>query len=311
MKIFYRRMTVLIFIGLFHLIFLWAGDILILYAIVGLFLPLFRNVSDKKLIFFSVLLLLFPIIIDVCVALFDWNLSAPVIRATQYFHNKADITEENFPVWLVEGKSYMDVLKFNLAGAFIRMQEFIDGNRVFKVLGLFLFGLYIGRKKIYANLSDNKKLLKQVMRYGLIIGLPASVLYAWESTSGHPLGLVGHSIIYAISVVPLSLAYTSGICLWYQKNKERKLFNALATPGRMALTNYIMQSVLGIIIFYGIGFELGAKTGLVYVELIAAGVFLFQVFYSYFWLQYFQYGLLEWCWRMLTYGKRLKLLKQS
>jgi uncharacterized protein len=307
---FYRRMMVLILIGLFHLIFLWAGDILILYAVAGLFLPLFRNVSDKKLILFAVLLLLFPIVIDGLVTLFDLNLSASVISATQYLHGKAGITEETFSVWLVEKESYMDILKFNSAGTFIRMQEFIEGNRIFKVFGLFLLGLYIGRNRIYASLNDNKKLLKQVILYGLLVGLPTSILYAWESTSGHPFGLAGHSIIYAISVVPLSLAYAAIICLWYQKNKERKLFNVLAAPGRMALTNYIMQSVFGIIIFYGIGFSLGAKIGLVYVEFIAAGIFLFQVLYSYIWLRNFQFGLLEWCWRMLTYGKRLKLVKK-
>jgi len=311
MKIFYRRMTILLCIGLFHLLFLWAGDILILYAVAGLLLPLFRNVSDKKLILYSVLLLLLPIVIDGFVMLFSLNLSAPVISAIQYFHNKAGITEENFPVWLVEGESYMDILKFNLAGAFIRMQEFIDGNRIFKVLGLFLLGLYIGRKRIYANLYENKKLLEQVMLYGLSIGLPTSILYAWEATNGYPFGLVGHSLIYAVSVVPLSLAYASIICLWYLKNKERKIFNVLSAPGRMALTNYIMQSVFGIIIFYGIGLKLGTKTGLVYVELIAIGVFLFQVLYSYFWLRNFRFGLLEWCWRMLTYGKPLKLVKQE
>jgi uncharacterized protein len=311
LKIFYRRMFILIFIGLLHLLFLWAGDILILYALTGLFLPLFRNLSNRKLITLSVLSLLFPIVIDACITIFKWNLSAPVISATQYFHNKAGITEENFPVWLAEGQSYLDVLKFNLAGAFIRMQEFIDGNRIFKVLGLFILGYYIGRNKIYANLSDNKKLLKKVGFYGFCIGLPTSFLYAWEATSGHPLGLVGHSAIYAVSVVPLSLAYTSFICLRYLKNKERKIFAVLAAPGRMALSNYIMQSVFGIIIFYGIGFELGSKMGLIYVELIAAGVFIFQTFYSYFWLKGFRFGLLEWGWRMLTYGKWLKLKKQS
>lgn len=309
MMIFYRRMIILLFIGLCHLILLWAGDILILYAFIGLFLPFFRNVSDHKLILISVLLLLFPIVIDGFVTLFNLNLSTPVICATQYFHDKAGITDENFPVWLVQGKSYIDILQFNLAGSFIRMQEFIDGNRVFKVLGLFLLGLYIGRNRIYANLHENKKLLNKVVRYGLCIGLPTSVLYAWEATSGHPFGLVGNSIIYAISVVPLSLAYASLLCIWYQKNKERKLFRVLAAPGRMALTNYIMQSVFGIIIFYGVGFGLGAKTGLVYVEIIAIAIFMIQVFYSYFWLRYFHFGPLEWCWRMLTYGKRLKLMK--
>lgn len=306
MEIFYRRMGILLLIGLFHLLFLWAGDILILYAVIGLLLPLFRNISNRKLLLFSVIMLLFPVVIDGFVSLFKWNLSAPVISATQYFHNKAGITEENFPVWLAEKQSYIDVLKFNLAGAFIRMQEFIDGNRAFKVLGLFLLGLYIGRNKLYANLDDNKKLLKQVVFYGFGIGLPTSVLYAWEATNGHPFGLVGHSIIYAISVVPLSLAYAALICLWYVKNKERKILRVLAAPGRMALTNYIMQSVFGMIIFYGIGLGLGATTGLIYVELIAAGVFLLQILYSYFWLRSFQYGPLEWVWRMLIYRKWLK-----
>jgi uncharacterized protein len=311
MKIFYRRMTVLMFIGIFHLLFLWAGDILILYAATGFLLPLFRKVPDRKLILFSALLILFPVVVDGCITLFGLNLSAPVICATQYFHDKAGITDENFPVWLVESKNYTDILKFNLAGAFIRMQEFIDGNRIFKVLGLFLLGLCIGRNRIYANLDDNRKHLKQILRYGLVAGLPASFLYAWESTNAHPFGLVAHSIIYAISVVPLSLAYMSGICLWFLKNKEQKIFRVLASSGRMALTNYIAQSVFGMIIFYGTGFALGARTGLVYTELIAAGIFLFQVLYSYIWLRNFRFGPLEWCWRMLTYGKRLKLIKQT
>lgn len=310
MRIFYRRMVILLFIGLFHLLFLWAGDILILYAFVGLFLPLFKNISNKKLVVWSAVLILFPILIDAGVVLFGWNLAAPAIRATQYFHGLAGITEENFPVWLVESNTYLDVLKFNLAGSFIRMQEFIDGNRLFKVLGLFLFGLYIGRNKLYADLAANKMLLKKVLTYGSIVGFPTSVLYAISAMNNQPLGLVMHSAIYAVSVIPLSLAYISAICLLYLKNKELRLFKLLAAPGRMALTNYLFQSVFGMIIFYGIGFGLGATTGLVYVELIAAGVFLIQLTYSYIWLYYNQFGPLEWGWRMLTYGKRLKLSKK-
>jgi Predicted membrane protein len=309
LMIFYRRMIALFFIGLFHLLFLWAGDILILYAFVGFFLPLFRNVSNKKLLTYSIVLLLVPILIDACIVVFNWNLSALVISATQYFHGKFGITEESFPIWLVESKTYLDVLKFNIAGSFIRMQEFIEGNRAFKVLGLFLLGLYIGRNKIYANLESNKNLLKKVAVYGFIIGFPTSLLYAWSAMSFHPLGLVGHSVIYAVSVVPLAFAYISAICLWYLKNKEQRIFRLFASPGRMALTNYLMQSVWGIILFYGIGFALGAKTGLVYVELIALAIFAIQMLYSSIWLHYNQYGPLEWGWRMLTYKKWLKLSK--
>jgi len=107
-------------------------------------------------------------------------------------------------------------------------------------------------------------------------------------------------------VIPMCLAYTSAICLWYLRRRSLKL-SFLAAPGRMALTNYIGQSVFGMIIYYGIGFGLGTSMGLVYVELIAVGVFFIQMFFSYMWLKRFQFGPLEWIWRMLTYGKRIKL----
>ena len=309
MKIFYRRMAVLFLVGLLHLLFLWAGDILILYAFVGLFLPLFWKLSDRKILIWAIGLLLFPVLIDAGVEAFQWNLSAPVISATQYFHGQFGITEDKFPVWLAESKTYLDVLKFNIAGSFIRMQEFIDGNRAFKVLGIFLLGLYVGRNKLFAQLEENKLLLKKTALYGFIIGLPTSVLYAWSAVNAHPFGLTAHSLIYAISVVPLSLAYISSVCLWYLKNKERKIVTLFAAPGRMALTNYIMQSVIGMIVFYGIGFGLGAVTGLVYAELIALAVFGLQVTYSCIWLHYNRFGPLEWVWRMLTYGKWMKLKK--
>ncbi len=309
LSIFYRRMSVLFIIGLFHLIFLWAGDILVLYAFMGFFLPLFRNMADRKLLVCSALLILFPVAIDAGVEFLGWNLAAPAVAATNYFHGQFGITENNFPVWLAESQTYLDVLKFNLAGSFIRMQEFIEGNRAFKVLGLFLLGLYIGRKGIYTNLDQYKPLLRKTLRYGFIIGFPTTLLYAWSAMNGRPLGLTIHSAIYAVSVIPFAFFYISAICLWYIKNKERKIFIIFAAPGRMALTNYLMQSVFGMIIFYGIGFALGAKTGLVYVELIAAGVFCIQIVYSYIWLNYNRFGPLEWGWRMLTYGKWLKLVK--
>jgi uncharacterized protein len=289
--------------------FLWAGDILILYAFIGFFLPLFRNVSNGRLLTYSLILLLLSILVDAGVEFLGWNLVAPAVTATQYFHGQFGITEDNFPVWLVESQSYIDVLKFNFAGSFIRLQEFIDGNRAFKVLGLFLLGLYIGKKGIYASLQENKNLLKKIMVYGFIIGLPTSIVYAWSAVNGRPFGLTTHTAIYAVSVVPLSFAYISVVCLWYIKNRERNIFKIFAIPGRMALTNYLMQSVFGIIIFYGIGFGLGAFTGLIYVELIAAVVFSVQILYSCLWLRYNQFGLLEWVWRMLTYGRWLKLIR--
>ena len=306
--IFYRRMFILAIIGFIHLLFLWAGDILLLYALIGFLLPLFINISNKKLLIISSILLLFPVAIDTFRVLTDnrFSLVIPVKTAIEHFNAKNGITGDNFGVWLLEGKNYSDILKFNLSGSFIRCQEFIEGNRVFKVLGLFILGLYIGRNRIYARLEEHITLLRKVRNYGFIFGLPLSFLFAWSEVNHHPMGLVTNSAIYALSVVPLSFAYISTLCLWYIKNKEKKIFKIIAAPGRMALTNYIGQSVIGIIIFYGVGFKL-ALTGLVYVEMIAAGVFIFQILYSNLWLRYFRFGPLEWIWRMLTYLKWLKI----
>jgi len=309
--VFYRRMMILAIIGFMHLILLWAGDIVLLYALVGLFLPLFRNVSNKKLLIISAALLLFPIALDTFKMLTDhrFTLMIPVEKALQYFNAKNGINSDNFSLWLLEGKSYSDVLKFNLSGAFIRCQEFIEGSRVFKVLGLFILGLYVGRNRIYARLNDYAVMLKKTKKYGFLIGLPFSCLFAWNVVDGH-WGLIAGSTIYALSVVPLSLAYISSVCLWYMKHQDKKIFTVMAAPGRMALTNYIGQSAIGMLLFYGIGFTL-ALTGLVYVELIAVGAFLFQVLCSNVWLHYFRFGPLEWIWRMFTYGKWLKISKDG
>lgn len=311
LHIFYRRMAVLFLFGLFHLIFLWAGDILILYAFLGFFLPIFRNATNRSLLVSAAVLLVLPICIDALTELFGWTPAAPAINATAYLHSQFGITNETFPVWLVEKQNYIDVLKFNIAGSFIRIQEFIEGNRAFKVLGLFILGLYIGRNKLYDDIEKNKDLFKKVRFLGFLIGLPVTLLYSFSAMNGHPWSLTVHSILYSFSVLPLSLAYAATIGIWSIKQKRHQTFRVFATPGRMALTNYIMQSVFGIIIFYGIGFELGASVGLVYVELIAIGVFSIQILYSHWWLHKFQFGILEWIWRMLTYKKWLKITKYT
>jgi uncharacterized protein len=308
-RIFYRRMTVLLIIGFLHLMLLWSGDILLLYALTGMLLPLFAKVSDRTLIRIAVALLLVPVVLDTLKELFRFDPATPVIQATQYFNRKSGITDGNFATWLRDGESYSDVLKFTLSGAFVRCREFIDGNRVFKVLALFLVGLYAGRKRIHADPESYRTLLKKVRLYGFLVGLPVSCFYAWSVLNENPPGLAVRSAAYALSVVPMSLAYVSSVCLWYVKNKEQPFFRLMAAPGRMALTNYVGQSAFGMVIFYGIGFGLGATMGLVDVEMVALCVFFLQVSGSGLWLQRFRFGPLEWLWRVFTYGKWLRMIK--
>lgn len=310
-RIFYRRMALLTLIGFLHLMFIWSGDILMLYALLGMCLPLLRNVSDRGLLRTAAFFLLLPIAVDAVTQVLGVSLSAPAVREQWRYCDRYGITEENFDYWLRDATSYGDMFKFLIQGAWVRVQEFVDGNRYFKVFGLFVLGFYIGRNRMYADLAARKPLLRRVTVIGLAAGLPLSLLYAWSCMNGHPLGNAVHTAIYTVSVYPLGLAYMCGMCLIYLRHKDLAVWRRLAYPGRMALTNYIGQSVIGALLFYGIGLGLGASFGLVQTELVVAGVYLFQTAFSRVWLRFFRFGPLEWIWRMLTYGRWFDIRNDS
>ncbi|MDE5794349.1 MAG: DUF418 domain-containing protein [Muribaculaceae bacterium] len=307
--IFYRRMFVLLIIGFLHLMYIWSGDILMLYALMGMILPLFIKVSDKALLWTAGILLFLPVILDFLLEAMGVSLSSPIVDWQWRECAKVGITEENFAYWLRDADSYSKVFDFLIQGAIVRIQEFVDGHRWFKVLGLFMIGLYIGRHRLYADLETRKDMLRKLATWGLCLGLPLSCLFAWDSMSGHPFGNGAHSLIYFASVYLTAFGYIGAIGLLYLKNKDAACWKILAYPGRMALTNYIGQSLIGMLIYYGTGFGFGANTGLIYVELTVMCVFTFQICFSALWLRYFRFGPLEWIWRCLTYLRLFPLLK--
>jgi len=202
----------------------------------------------------------------------------------------------------------MSIQRWSEGGAFWRYEHILSSNRVVKVLAMFLLGLVAGRNRIYARLSENKMLLKRIQKWGFIVGLPASIAFALFFVDGKqlpkPAGLLD-TLFYAISVIPLSLAFTASVCLFWLNPSGRWLM-LFAPAGRMALTNYIMQTFISIFIYYGIGLGLGAKTGSTVYILIAILVYLIQLWYSRIWLKYFSYGPFEWVWRQLTYSRYIK-----
>lgn len=302
LHVFYRRMLLLALIGLLHLMFIWSGDILMLYALMGMVLPLFRRASGRTLLTVAFALLFLPVCIDTFREISGFDPSAGVVALQQTLCVGFGITDENFAYWLRDASSYGDVFEFLIQGALVRVQEFIDGNRYFKVLGLFLVGYYMGRNRWYAMLPQRKAMLKKIFRIGMWFGLPLSLVYAWSAVNGHPWGTALHSLLYFVSVYALSFAYAAGFSLLYVARPRMPLFSWLAAPGRMALSNYIVQSLAGMLLFYGIGLGLGAGMSLWIVELAAAAVFVLQQIFSRMWLTAFRFGPLEWIWRMMTYG---------
>ena len=304
LRTFYRRMTVLLVIGLLHLLLLWSGDILMLYAAMGMLLPLFRKLLTRSILIWAGVFLLLPVL---CESFFGDMFSAPLEREQWRICGLYGITEANFGTWLSDARSYREVLQFLHQGAVERMWEFVSGYRFFKVLGLFLIGYAVGREKIYADITASRGLLRKVLLWGFALGVPMSALYTWSSMASHPAGAVMHSVFYLVSVYPMGFAYAAAFCLLYNRCPEGGTWKLLALPGRMACTNYLGQSVIGILLFYGIGLGLGNRVGLLGTELIALGVYAFQTAFSALWLRYFRFGPVEWIWRMLTYGKKLPL----
>ncbi len=302
-RLFLRRMFVLLLIGFLHLMLLWSGDILMLYALMGMLLPLFNSFSDKKILSFAGIILCLPLVSDAVCSLAGISLSAPLHDAWLRKASEYGITEDTLAPYLIESKSYSDVQNFLIQGSIERMYEFVDSHRYFKVLGLFLVGFVIGRRKIYADLEGNADLLRKVAKIGLGAGLPLSLIYAAHAMNGYPIGNVFHSFLYLVSVYPTGFGYAALFCLLFIRSKNSGLWKVFAKPGKMACTNYLGQSFFGILIFYGAWMGLGRNASLALTELIALGVYLFQAGFSYIWLKFFRFGPVEWIWRMLTYKR--------
>ena len=101
----------------------------------------------------------------------------------------------------------------------------------------------------------------------------------------------------------LCVAYVGIVALLLQKPRYRRYLRVLVAPGRMPLTNYLMQSLIATTIFYSYGFALFGRVGPLVAFFIAVGIFVAQVFYSRWWVARFQQGPLEWAWRAVSYGR--------
>lgn len=302
MHIFYRRMVLLLCFGLAHLMLLWSGDILMLYAAMGMLLPLFWNCKERTIVRWAVFFLCLPFFTSTIVYMYELQPCAWFFRQMDYWQARFGIGD--WGIWLRESQSYTDLLKFLVMGAFERMTEFISSDRYFKVLGLFLVGLWIGKKNIFTDIESHRPLLIRIMKYSIAIGVPFAFLHAYDEMNGYKLVPPLHALIEMMNIYPLGWAYMTAFALY-----GKRLFAPFTYPGKMALTCYIAQSAIAIVLFYGVGFGWGMQLNMPEVIIVSINVYLFEVVCAFLWLKYFAYGPLEWVWRMLTYGRRLPLIK--
>jgi uncharacterized protein len=224
LKVFYRRLFVLLLIGAAHLILLWEGDILFLYALIGMILPLFRKFSDKALLITAGALILSPILLDCINILFHSKPGDGLERLAILIDIKNGVpADSTYATYLYKpGNGFHEWRNWQESGWAYRYSYILDSNRIPKVLGMFLFGFYAGRKMMYLHLEKYVSLFEKLRLWGFIIGIPAAIgstyFEIFEKSIPNPIGLA-HTTFYALSVVPLCLAYASVICLRWIKKK--------------------------------------------------------------------------------------------
>ena len=270
------RNLLLLGIGLLHYL-LWEGDVLMLYAVSSAILICFRKLSARTLIVLGAIVFLLPVPGD-------------LLAQTNADSYNSDLTG----IWTDPGAEIRDPIGlFMLSGYFARGLGMI-------MIGAGLFRLGF----IQGECSGRAYTLFAV--YGTAIGLALAalgvVLVAWNDFS-REVAFIGN-IPNSLGTIPAAMGYMSLIVLW-NKRKNSWLKSRLSAAGRMALTNYLAQSVLGILILtVALGdFSTGRSGLLVFV----VGVWAVQLWWSQAWLSRFRFGPAEWLWRVATYRRRQPL----
>jgi uncharacterized protein len=302
LRLFRRRLVGLLAIGLAHALFVWMGDILALYALLGFALVPFMRRDDRTVLRWAVAMLLLPIPLYALIAAGVGLAQAPPAVA-------ADGTLPPVLAGVVEGfahGTYADVVQGNAVFAAAQVGRRFVLMFFPRVFGMFLLGLWIGRRLV-ADLPAHDRLLRRVLFWGTAVGLPLSLAAVPLEGSAFGLGLAGvaETALKSVGVPALALAYAAGFALLFERMAA--LRRAVAPAGRMALTHYLLQSVAGVAIFYGIGLGWFGAVPLVVVLAGAVGFFALQMLASTLWLSRARFGPAEWVWRMSTYGRRVPL----
>ncbi len=260
-----RRLAILFVIGLIHSL-LWWGDVLRLYAMLGLALLLLRNASIGYLLTLSALCLGFSVVVT----------AHPNVFGGEQMPN-ADSVLSSIPFALI----HMGPTAF----------------------ALFLLGRAVGQIGFFEHLVAKTAILKKmiIIELAMSIGLKL-IIHFWIMPNSWQ-----EVLPKTLSDMALTSVYIGVLCLLSLNLTYQKLLKPMANVGQMALTNYVMQTLICVGLFKLFDLEGQLQSGA--LLLLTIIIFVAQMLFSTWWLNCFKYGALEWAWRSLTFGKRQAFLK--
>jgi uncharacterized protein len=255
-------MGILFLIGVFHQVYLWSGDILATYALLGVLLLPFRSRSRRTVERAAWLALATPTLVLAALVAIGGGASA---RASETA----------------------------LAVGYPARQALF-------AFAMFLFGLAAGRAREQAD--DPVPVLLRRLPHLLLLGTAGSIAYvASVEFSGAPVlswtAVLAEALV-AVAAPALALGYAALLLRWLSRPRWRRWLAPLVAAGRLSLTNYLLQSLIGVFLLARLG-EIHPPAGIA----IACGIYALQVAASGWWLAYFRFGPVEWLWRALSYGR--------
>ncbi len=298
-----RRLTVLLAIGVAHFLLLWEADVLTSYALVGFLLLPFARCTARQAICAS----------GVLAGLAVVALSVIVLLATPRPGGPAAVPPEKVETADVYGHgSYREVVSYRARQAGSYFGRIVPTAP--STLMLFLLGLAAGKAGLVFEPAGDRTRLRRLFLGGLLLGVVANgivTVYSPRLMSLPKLVRLPVVASYVLGSPVLGLAYLAGLTLLLSRPAWQARLSPLAAPGRMALTNYLMQSVICTTLFYGYGLGWYNRVSPVAGVGLSLAIFAAQVMLSSLWLRRFRLGPAEWLWRSLTYLRPLPLRHET
>ncbi len=305
-RMYMKRLSILLFIGICHSL-IWSGDILMLYALMGMILLAFRKVPVKKALAIGLSFYFLPIVLDM-IYMYTFASDLPQLAKTA-LKVYPDITPDHV-VAAFQSERFLTVFKMNFHNVLWRWYDFIPSGRPLKVLGLFFLGYFLYSKDFFTVHAKKWKFIILFLSLGLVFTGITMVMKGGVTSFSKNWADLFDKLIHEVAQLSLALGYICVLSKLVDTFPKFFVFSWLKNYGRMSLTSYLGHSVLGILVFYPI-FAWGyfGKLTLEKVYYLALAILTFQLLFSSLWFRFFHFGPVEWLWRCATFGKWFPIRK--
>lgn len=294
-RLFLRRLLVLLGIGWIHAHLIWFGDVLCFYSVLGILLLFFRKLSPPALLKWALGLLIVPLLLF---------MTAGAVIGPEFYNDSPSYKAIGYKALeIYRSGSLRQVWAQNATDLDITRLGYLMETPM--MLAMFLLGAYAGKRGIFRQPEAYATLIRKIQLWSAVIGWPLAIAILLLGSADMNSTLSGNLMMtdtYIASPV-ISIFYIATLTRLLQRTSWQQWMRPFQAAGRMAATNYLLQSVICIWIYYSFGGGLyGYASPTMYV-LIWLMVFAIQLTVSTWWMSHFRFGPVEWIWRKLTYGK--------